>query len=315
MPDGWLTSDTGAGAIDMSSETSGAEDLTSVGEYQNYVAVFAERVILIWAVDPDPAQNKKVQTLRNTGTRFPHTPTQFGDQDLFYLDENGLRSLRARDSSNAAATTDIGIPVDDLIIAKLQTIKYDQRHKVFGLIEPKDGRFWLVFPDEIFIFSHFPGSKIASWTTYKPTYFNEEGQEVAFTIDDAVVYRGKVFLRSGDDVFVYGGLGAVPEFDATSPQLWLPYLDADKPTHPKNFTGFDVACTGTWRVLAAMQPTDVNASDEIATVDQTTFNAPRIPGVGNATHLSLRFEGVGEGPKKVSSAVIHYEADDGTEEG
>ena len=311
-PIGWQTSDTGAGAIDMSSETSGAEDLKGIGEYQNYVAVFGSRVIVLWAVDPDPAQNRKFQTLRNTGTDYPETITQFGDQDLFYLDKNGLRSLRARDSSNAAATTDIGVPIDDLLIAKIRALTPDQR--VFGLIEPDDGRFWLCFPDEIFVFSHFPGSKIASWTTYRPTYIDDDGEEQTFTIDEAVAFNGKVYVRSGDDIFVYGGLGATPEYDAVSPQLWLPYLDADKPTLPKTFRGVDVACEGVWRVLIAMQPTNVGASDEVATVYWTSYNERTIPGQGSATHFSLRFEGVGAGAKKISSAVIHYDADDAAEE-
>lgn len=311
-PIGWQTTDTGAGAIDMSNHTSGAETLTGIGEYQNYVAVFGSRVILVWAVDPDPDQNRKFQTLRNTGTDYPETITQFGDQDLFYLDKNGLRSLRARDSSNAAATTDIGVPVDDLLIAKLKALTPGQR--VFGLIEPDDGRFWLCFPDEIFVFSHFPGSKIASWTTYQPTYIDDDGNEQTFTIDEPVVFKGKVYIRSGDDIFAYGGIGATLEYDATQPQLWLPYLDAGKPTLSKTFRGVDVACEGVWRVLMAMQPTDINASDEVATVYRTSYNEPDIPGQGSATHFSLRFEGVGAGPKKISSAVIHYDADDEAEE-
>lgn len=314
-PTGWQTSDTGAGAINMAAVTSGAEDLQSIGEYANYTAVFGERVIVIWAVDADPDNYRRVQTLRNTGTRFPHTPTQFGDQDLFYLDESGLRSLRARDSSSAAATTDIGNPVDELIKKKMHALTRGQYRSVFGLIEPSVGRFWLVFPDTIFVLSHFPGSKVTAWSTYKPTYIDENGIEQSFTIDTAVVYRGKVWLRSGDNIFVYGGIGGEVEYDETSPELWLPYLDANKPTLPKSFVGMDVACEGVWKVTIGMQPTDINVSDEVATVYRTSFNAPRIGGQGDATHFSLRFKGIGAGPRKISSAVIHYEANESAEEG
>ena len=113
-PDKWTTDNVGAGFIDMASETSGSERLTAVAKYQDKLAIFAERTVLIEYIDPDPGLNRLVQTLNNTGTLSPKSVTQFGDNDIFYLDESGLRSLRARDSSNAAATTDIGVPVDTL---------------------------------------------------------------------------------------------------------------------------------------------------------------------------------------------------------
>lgn len=311
LPDGWISgTDTGAGAIDMSSEASGAEELKTISEYQNYLAVFAARLILIWVIDPDPDQNKKVQTLRNTGTEFPHSVTQFGDQDVFYIDRSGARSLRARDASNAASTNDVGVPIDSLVKAKLNALKPEQRDKVFGLIEPNDGRLWFVFPDEIFVFSHFPGSKVTAWSTYTPVYYDDAGEAHSFTIDEAVIFKGRVYLRSGDEIIVYGGQGATQEYDQVEPEAWLPYLDADVPTLKKNFAGVDVACQGAWEVRVAMQPDNLDASDEVAVVNRTTFNLGNIGGVGESTHISLRFKGVGSGYKKLSAAVIHHDLDD-----
>jgi hypothetical protein len=115
-PTKWTTDYVGAGFIDMSTESSGSEELVALARYQSLVAVFAERNIQIWFFDPDPTLNRQTQVLNNTGTISPHSVTQFGDNDIFYLDESGLRSLKARDSSNAAATTDIGVPIDTIIV-------------------------------------------------------------------------------------------------------------------------------------------------------------------------------------------------------
>lgn len=291
----------GAGAIDMASQVSGLEKLRAIAEYQNYLAIFGDRVIMTWVMDVNPENNKKAQTLKNTGTIAPLSVTQFGDADLFYLDESGVRSLRARDSSNAAATTDVGVAVDNLVTAKVRTLTDNERARVIGLIEPLDGRFWLIVKDEIFVFSYFPGSKVSAWTTYSP----------GFNIEDAVVFRRKVYLRSGDDIYVYGGLGDTLVYDATEPEVWFPYLDADQPTRLKTLTGIDVVCSGTWEVRIGMQPTDLDATDKVAVVTETTLNRERIPATGQSTHFSLRFRGVGPGPKKLSSAVIHYDGGDG----
>jgi hypothetical protein len=304
-PTAWDTATTGAGFIDMSEESSGSEQLGAIAKYQQYVAIFAERTTQIWFVDPDPSLNKVAQVLNNTGTLSPRSVTQFGDSDVFFLDESGLRSLRARDSSNAAATSDIGIPIDTLIVDKLRSMTTIERAKVIGLIEPTSGRFWLIFPDEIFVYSFFEGSKISAWTTYTPTTL-VDGVQVAFEIQGAVVFRRRVYLRSGDTVYAFGGMAAVPEYDNVAPEMWLPYLDGEAPTKKKQVTGIDVACVGEWEVRSALQPTNLDASTRIAVVTETTFNSDKIPAEGASSHISLRFIGRGSGAKKISSAVIHY---------
>lgn len=311
LPTGWDSGSVGAGFLDVSQEAEGAERLTAVAKYQQFLVVFADRVTLVLYIDPDPDLNKIAQILYNTGTTCPRTVTQFGDNDIFYLDESGLRSLRARQSSDSAATSDTGVQVDTLVTAKLRALTAIERAKVFGLIEPRSGRFWLIFPDEIFVLSLYPGSKVSAFTTYRPTTEVDDEQE-AFTIDEAVVFRRQVYLRSGDTIYVYGGLGATLTYDSTAAEAWLPYLDGDTPTQKKDFAGFDAAVEGEWIVRLAMEPSNLTASDKLGVVSKTTFNADRNPGQGSSTHFSLRFTGHTAGAKKISSAVIHYtsEADE-----
>jgi hypothetical protein len=297
-PTKWQTSTVGAGFIDMSSQASGSEVLTALSKYQNYVAVFAERITQIWYVDPDPALNKQVQVLNNTGTASPLSVAQFGDSDIFYLDESGVRSLRARDSSNAAATSDIGVPVDTVITEKLRSLSALERTRVIGLIEPVDGRFWLIMKDVIYVFSFFSGAKVSAWTTYEP----------GFVVDSAVVFRRRVYLRSGDTIYVYGGLGEAA-YDGTVAEAWLPYLDAGSPTKLKHLTGIDAAVRGNWEIGLALDPENEDAVDVVANVYKTTFKYDRIPAEGASTHISLRFQSTGTGPAKLGSAVVHFEGD------
>lgn len=324
-PDKWTTDNVGAGFIDMAKQSSGMEQLTSIGEYQTNIAVFAERVILIEYVDPDPTLNRKVQVLKNTGTRSGLSVTQFGDNDVFYLDESGVRSLRARDASNAAATTDLGVPIDTIVTAKLKTLTDDERDNVIGLIEPTDGRFWLIMKDTIYVFSFFSGASVSAWTTYAPSYQDGSGNMQPFNVDAAVVYNRNVYVRSGDTIYTYGGLNATSTaytyngpiagvaYDKAVAVAWLPYLDGSSPTRPKEWQGVDAALEGSWEVQLGMNPNSQDASDKIATLFDISYSQDKVPSIGQSTHISPRFTTTGSGYARLSAVVIHYapDADEG----
>ena len=302
QPTRWTTDATGAFFIDLSRQTSGAEALASIVEYQDLVAIFGERTIPIYNVDADPANNRKSQVLKNTGTVAARSVTQFGDSDVFYLDESGVRSLRARDSSNAAFTSDIGSAIDPLILDDLATLPAEARANAISLIEPRDGRFWLCIGPKIYVFSYFTATKVSAWSTYLP----------GFSVEDAIVFRRKVYLRAGNTIYVYGGAGSTLQYDATEPEAWLPYLNADKPTVQKQMYAFDVVGRGEWEVRCGMQPDDSSISDLLGRVTGTTLNHPGQPAIGASTHFSLRFRGKGGGvrPAKIASAVIHFNSSD-----
>ncbi|MBN9467317.1 MAG: hypothetical protein J0J10_00965 [Bosea sp.] len=295
---------TGAGFIDMSTQARGSEQLTSLAAYQQYIAVFAGRTIQIEFVDPDPANNRQVQVLNNTGTLASRSVIQFGDNDVYYLDRSGIRSLRARQTINIAVSSDTGNPIDDLIIAKLKTLTEAERSNAISVIEPDDGRLWVALKDEIYVFSFFTGSKVSAWTTYSP----------GFNIDDMVEFDGRIYLRSGDDIYAYGGIGDTLEYDdSVEAEAWLPFLDANEPTQKKRFDGVDAACRGTWEIRASFDPQN-GASDKAATIVNTTYGEDRIPIVGEATHIGLRFKAKGRaadgGPAVLGSVVIHHDMSD-----
>lgn len=309
-PTQWTTDAVGAFFADLSTYAEESENLTSIGVYQGLVAYFAERTVQIWSIDSDPTNNAQKQVLSNTGTASPRSVTKFGDNDLFYLDESGVRSIRARDASNAAATTDLGTPVDTLITAKLRALTAADRLKVVGLINPVDKRFWLVFPDQIFVFTFYEGSKISAWSTYKPTYL-VGGVVTPFTIDDVAVYQRRVYLRGGNRVFCYGGAPTGLATDATAAVARVPYLDGGTPTINKEWDGLDVACRGVWKIDAYMQPNEAGfaAFDTIGTVTDTTYNGPKVPINGTSTHISLQFTSQGDGDARLSSCAIRYVGD------
>ena len=296
----------GDGVIVMSTHAQGAEALTGLARYDEYVAVFGRRNIQTWFFDPDPSLSKQAQVLEETGCIAPRSITQFGDGDVFYLDRSGIRSLRARDSSNSAATSDIGSAIDPLVTSQIDTLGETAATDAIGLIEPRDGRFWLIIDDTIYVFSYFAAARVSAWTEYKP----------GFSISDAVVWDDRVWLRSGDTIYVYGSLPDQPfqYSDAVVAEAWLPYLDADQPARAKHLTGIDVSLRGTWDVALAMDPNNETVEDRIGTISETTFGLDRhtVNGIGN--HLSVRFRSKRPEstriPARLGSVVLHFARDD-----
>lgn len=305
-PTQWTTDAVGAGFIDMSTEASGSEQLTAFARYQQLAAIFSENVIQLWYFDPDPDLNRIAQVLENTGTQAGGSVTQFGDTDLFYLDSSGLRSLKARDSSNAAATTDIGIPIDSLIREQLLTMTAGEVQKIKGLIEPIDSRFWLIMKNKAFVFSFFPGTKVSAWSVYDLAFFNGDTL-VPMNVNYATVFDRKIYMRSANALTVYGGDGDDWEYDATVAEAWLPYLDANEPMKVKTFQSIDGVARGQWLVEAGLNPNDTDAEEEIARITNTTYDATSIPMNLPGNYVSLRFTSEGDGYAKIAAACIRYD--------
>lgn len=287
----------GAGFIDVSTYTSGATDLTAIARYQSNIAIFAADAVQVWYVDPDPSLNRLVQELQNTGTSAPKSVTQFGDNDIFYLDNTGIRSLRARDSSNAAATSDIGNAIDPLVNDVVNSLTEDEVNNAIGLIEPNDKRFWLIIKNVIFVLSYFPGAKVSAWTRYYP----------GFDVDDAVVFNRRVYLRSGNNIYVYGGLETGRAYDATVARMRTPFLDAETPWKEKTLQALDAAVLGDWEIRTSTDPDRLEAATQVAKIDASTFRDYQIEAKGGFHHISVELRTTGSGVAKFGSLVIHYE--------
>ena len=300
QPTKWTTDAVGAGFVDLSTYSSGSEELLAIARYQANVAIFSETNVQIWFSDPDPKLNTQKQILNNTGTSAANSVTQFGDSDIFYLNESGIRSLRARDSSNAASTSDIGVPIDGLVTKALAGVSVLERDKIFGLIEPRDGRFWMIIGDTVFVLSYFRAERtVSAWTTYT----------LPGKIDAAIVFNRRVWLRVGNKVYVYGGTGADRTYDDTKCVVRTPFLDADNPTQRKYLSGIDVAAEGEWEVYVSMDVNRPGESELIGIIKDSTFLDGRIPAMGSTSHFSFTFKSRGKGPHKLGSLIVHFQVD------
>ncbi len=286
---------TGGGYINTALQESGGTGLQGIEIYYDKLAVMSGETTQLWSMDPDPNQNALAQVLRNNGTRAPKSVQQYGSGDVLYLGSSGIRSLKARDASNSASVTDIGSPVDALVTALSRQYGRTYLANCISINEPVIGRFWAVFPDQIFVLSYFPGPQVTAWSTFT----------VPFAIDYVVTAGDHIFLRSGDDLYLFGGKTGA-EFDSCPVEVRFPYLDAGKPAHNKIFNGIDATVEGDWQGAVSYNFDMPDAEEPIGTLIASTWNKGRFALQGYGTHISMRFYNEAPGPARIANAAIHY---------
>lgn len=300
--------DTGSGFDNLSTNTSGAEQLIALANYFENLAIISRKTIQIWFVSDDPDQNQQLQVLNNTGTIAPNSVIEFGDNDVFYLSESGVRSIRARDTTNAAFVNDVGIAIDELIQEEILKDSVAAAAAV-GLLEPRQGRYHLVIGNTVYVFSFFPSSKISAWSTYKPGFKIEamdfQGQTVACRSRNAIYKIGSATKRI---------------YDARQTRVITPFLSANDPAVVKDFSGIDIACQGTWDIYAATDPLQIDEEgyplmesfEIIGSITGTTYNETggengHVAFEASCTHVALMLVNRDTEYARIGNITLHFD--------
>ncbi|WP_288927289.1 hypothetical protein [uncultured Maritimibacter sp.] len=324
---------TGSGSLNISSQ--GATPIGAgfaLAEYFGELAVCGRRGVQFYSVDPDFDQNQYQRTV-TTQIFAPRSLTGYADGDVIYLGKNGIRSLQARDSSNYAMVTDVGSPIDRLIIDALRYLATDEE-PIFspaspdlplsdffdlakGVVHPGTGEFWLFLREKIYVLSRHPGSRVLAWSTHDmPTVTSGNSSsrngpiKSRWCADACPVGETIVFRNFADEVFVVGGDDA-ETYDNDLVEVVLPFMDMGEPGHYKHFTGLDLVCAGSWRIEIAtkIQPeaSDVKWITVADQVNGTTRNDPRIPLRAHGTQIALRLTSTSAERATLSQIAIYFQ--------
>lgn len=309
------TTGTGSGFIDVTAQDVGSTQVLAVEPYYSNLALFGQTSIQIWAMDVDPNQNAQLQVLGNIGLVAPFGVTQYGTGDVLFLSHTGVRSLRARDSSNSAVLNDIGSPIDTIIASRRALLTPEEVEAISALVDPLTGQFWLVWGNDAYVLSLYPSSKVTAWSFYK----------FPIIIDHVILANSRILIRAGDQLFVYGtvprsgspfevnaAIGNDPtEYDASEAVVELPFLDVGMPATVKKWDALDIACDGTWEVYVNPDYRSPGAWTKVHTVDRTSFANEALPLDMQSTHLAIKLINKSSGPAKLSSIGIHYTGGEG----
>ena len=284
----------GAGFLSMQDNVGGIGDITGMAVYKSQLAVFMANNIQLWSMDANPALNAPAQVIQGTGSVSKNAIVGFGDYDVIYVSQSGIRSLKSADYGGTANVFDIGTPIDTLIQSITSTLVADAK----ACLEPTDGRLWVCIDGKIYVYSYFPSKKIAAWTVYDTT-------AMGITITDLAVVARRTFCRAGDTVYAYGGMDG-STYDSTIASMQLPYVSMREQAAYKQIVGFDAAVSGTWAVKLYVDPNDQAQYVDLGTIEKVTYNQPNIGSVGYGTHVSPVLTSSGSGAASVSSVALHY---------
>lgn len=286
----------GSGFINMSNQDAGSEVLSGIGIYQGRLAIFARRTTQIWSMDADPTKNAKTQTLTNIGTYAPNSIINYGDVNLFYLSDIGIRSLIPRDASGNATISDVGTNIDSIVQANVATLTPTIAANACAILEPNDGRYWLCVGPENYVYSYFPLASILAWSTYLP----------GFTIESIVYCNGIIYCRSGDTIYAFGGRNG-DIYDDCVVTIEFPYLDGGKPGNVKTLRAIDMECQGTWDVYVGSDPSTPDTKEFVATVTGETYSSLTIPVEQVGTHIGIRLICKTTGYARIGNFAIHFD--------
>lgn len=298
-PTQW-TSGTGYGNINFANQDEGSESLLALEVYQGNIGVFSRNNVQVEYVAADPSANALLHSIRKTGTRAGRSVLAYGNNDVFYLANTGIRSIRARDSSNAPYVNDVGTFIDPYVLEVIDAQGGSVVADSHAIIEPREGRYWLAIGDKIFVFSYFPGSKISAWSIYEP----------GITFSAFATVGERVFGRSGDTIYQYGGANGntYPVAGEVSVEIQLPFLTAGKPGTFKTLRGVDIVADKVWSVNFCFDPNDESKVSETVTLRGVTppYGRPMVD--GKSTHIAPNLSCSSGGRAVLSSVVIHFSA-------
>lgn len=295
----WREGVDGAGFINVSTSESGSLNLVGVAKYQQGLAFFASDTIQTWSLDADPANNAEQETMLSTGALAGEAVLTFGNNDTFYLARSGVRSLRARDSSNAPFVSDIGNLIDPLVIARRKSIGATATAAALMWLEPEDGRLCMAMGNIIYVLSSFPGSKISAWSHYEP----------GFSIDAVSIDSGKVYVRSGDVVYLYGGDdGDTYDTDASDMYevvVGLPFIAGKRIAHDKTVNAYDAAIENEWLVEVLTDPRNENRKVVLGTIDEDTYPDEIFPASVTGAMFAMQYTCRTPGAASLTNMALH----------
>lgn len=289
----------GAGFINLGNENSGNETLNATAEFQGNLAIFSRQSVRIWSVDPDPELNRPLTTVQNSGTVAPRSVVPYGNIDVFYLSDSGIRSLRPRGLNDAVNVEDVGTQIDPLVIDQLTTESEETVARAVASFEPIDGRYWLAIGQKVYVFSNYRSGKIAAWSVY----------DFGAPVDELLQVDRRLYVRIGDAIYLYGGATGQtePEDDEVTATVELPFLSGDNATAQKLFTGFDIACENEWTVDLLPNPNNEAELARLGIVYDVSYPQGRYPIEFPSSHVAAKLTCTKGGAASIINMAIHYD--------
>lgn len=171
-----------AGFLGTGEKMAGEPTITALAKYRGNMAAFGYSTVLVYQLDPDPARISLVDTIEGVGTPYSRAHASVMG-DLYFTTNQGVRSLSLVAATGGVGATDVGTPVDELVVAQLAVAAANGWDPI-GVHVPNLDEFWLVLGDKAYVLRQSKATGFAGWSEY--TF------PVVFT--DATTLTGDLYL-------------------------------------------------------------------------------------------------------------------------
>jgi len=138
--------------------------------------------------------------------------------------------------------------------------------------------------------------------------FSFTNNQTAFTPQNFVVFNGRVYVRTADAMYTFGG-AVNSTYDNTIGVAETSWLDAETPGVEKTTQGMDVTQEGTWYHFASMDYLTGQLTKVLSDQSASTYDGGRILFSSAGTHFKVRSQTDGTAQRAALSAILlHYRA-------
>jgi hypothetical protein len=238
-------------------------NVTCLNVYRGNLAILTASNIQLWKADPDPLAILILDTVESVGTTYNRGGVPVS-QDVFFVSQQGIRSISVSASQEAMGEGDIGNPVDT-VVRELLGADSDPVAVFF----PNLGHSLFFFGNQALVLFQNKLAKITGWAIYT----------LPINVTDAAVLDGDLYVRNATDIY-WMDVGSKADFGgAFQVVLEWQYLDFGKPGSRKTFMGVSMEsdATGTVSAAYAIQDTDRRTGEK------------RLPRKGSDAFMSMSF--------------------------
>lgn len=236
---------------------------TALAVYRGNLAIITASNLQLWKTDPDPLAILILDTVESVGTIYNRGSVPVS-QDVFFISQQGIRSISVSASQEAMGEGDIGNPVDT-VVRDLLGADSDPVAVFF----PNLGHSLFFFGNQALVLFQNKLAKITGWSLY----------EFPIVVTDAATLDGDLYVRDATDIY-WMDVSAKADYSGIfKVVLEWQYLDFGKPGSRKTFMGVSMESDATGTVSAAysIQDTDRRTGEK------------RLPRKGSDAFMSMSF--------------------------
>lgn len=146
-PTDWTTA-SDAGSLPVAQHFSGSQRAYGLGLYQDKLAVFGDRSVQLWVIDPDPTAMALDRVIGGIGTRHHKSIVPLNGDTLF-LSDTGVRSLTTPNTALFPTDVDLGLPIRSLTTSPVGLTRFSLgglEPAVAALAATPLGQYWVSAP-------------------------------------------------------------------------------------------------------------------------------------------------------------------------